>query len=117
MEKLFNFELGVSNERVNRNDMRDYKSIFHNELAEILNEHNIDSTMIKNGMILEIPHCEQGSIILEAKFTAKRLDYDVIGANEEYLESLQAEQDRKAKRENDKKLDIERKEREAQLAE
>lgn len=96
--------------RLHQTDAREWKNHLHELMAEHIEQLDFDVHMVQNGMLIEVPHDEYGSIVVEAKFVVKQTDYDIMAAVDQYEEKKRAAADRRAKRQREKELDIASKE-------
>ena len=96
--------------RLHQTDTREWKNHLHELMAEHIEQLDFDVHMVQNGMLIEVPHDEYGSIVVEAKFVVKQTDYDIMAAVDQYEEKKRAAAERRAKRQRDKELDIANKE-------
>ena len=103
MERLFNIKVReTKTKRMQQLDARVYKEAMHEVFKELFETLDIDVLEIQNGLMLEIPHEEYGSIPIEAKFVIKPLNTDTNAYHEQFMEK---EAERKAKAEAKKKED------------
>lgn len=91
-------KLRVNKNKLHQTDARAYKLLLHEMIKEALSELDILMTDVENGIILEVPHDELGSIPVEAKFIIKPLDYDVVSAGEQHLQKEQSKIDKEKER-------------------
>lgn len=86
MKTLETMKLRVSKNRLHQTDARNLKEILHEKMANEFDRLDLTPTLVENAIVIEIPHHELGSIPIEVKFVIKPLDYDMIAANEQFLE-------------------------------
>lgn len=94
MEKIYNAKLRTNKNRIQQTDARNLKADMHDVLMAKIGELDVDITPVDNGFLIEFPNEELGSIVVEAKFVIKPLDYDVMAAGEQYQEKEQARLDK-----------------------
>lgn len=86
MKTLETMKLRVSKNRLHQTDARKLKEILHEKMAIEFDKLDLMPTFIENAIVIEIPHQELGGIPIEVKFVIKQLDYDIVSANEQFLE-------------------------------
>lgn len=106
MNKLMHAQLRESKGKLQQSDARAYKADLHQLMRDVFENLDLDVHMVQNGMLLEIPHEELGSVVVEAKFVLKPVDYDIAASVDQYEEKQKAALERKQKREQAKAADI-----------
>ncbi len=84
-------KLRTNKGKLHQTDAREYKAELHNVIKEALASLDVMITDVDNGFIIEMPHDDLGAIPIECKFVIKPLDFDIIGAGDQYADKLQAQ--------------------------
>lgn len=100
VKELQEMKLRESKGKLQQTDARAFKAKLHELMIKTFEPLGYEITEVTNALILEVSNDELGAIPVEAKFVVKSLDYDVIGAGEQYQEKLA---ERKAKEQAKKK--------------
>lgn len=95
MNKLAEKKLRLNKNRIHQTDAREFKQELHNLFKEQFEAMGLIVTEIENALVLEIPNDELGAIPIEAKFVVKNLDYDIMAAEHQYQQKLDAAKARK----------------------
>lgn len=86
---------------IKQNDRNALRLDIVNGLATLLTNSGADILLTKEGIAIELPHNELGSVVAMVGVTVKGLDFDIVTANAEYLQAindkLEKEKERKAK--------------------
>ncbi len=94
LEKIFKRELTTTKDRLNRVQA----TIIKNELLDAIESQFgglVDVTRVKDGLAIEIPHDELGSIVFVLDVKNKSLDYDIPTERECYIAELQTKEEKK----------------------
>ncbi len=103
LEKIFKRELKTTKDRINRTQA----TIIKNELLQAIQEelgNVIDVTRVKDGLALEIPHDELGSIVFILDVKNKSLDYDIETEKECFIQEMKDKEDKAKEKAKAKKL-------------
>lgn len=86
--------------RIQQMDARAYKDRLHAVMRELFErELDLDVYDFENGLLLEIPHNELGSVVIETKFVIKSTDYDISSNVEAYAEKVEAQKEKRLQKE------------------
>ena len=94
LQELQEMKLRENKGKLQQTDARNFKAKLHELMIAVFEPLGYEITEVANALILEVSNDELGAIPVEAKFVVKSLDYDVIGAGEQYQEKQQAKLDK-----------------------
>lgn len=95
MNNLTEKKLRTNKNRIHQTDAREFKQELHKLFKAQFESMGLLVTEIENALVLEIPNDELGAIPIEAKFVVKNLDFDILAAEHQHLQKIEAAKVRK----------------------